>query len=273
MQPISQVLLRVEQALQDEIVTDSGIKFYIDPTYRKEWQATVVATIEKLPIKVREEEKAIFDQLQVGDTVAISYQVVADFSFESDSDRFMLVTGGDDRYREYVNSKGHWLKIYCLPGKISPLWVGILEDNRMQVIDGVQGNESHVSRWASQFPIGSTDIYTFKNLFNYNGVDYWKCDLNEVFAKKVNGQWEAVGNRAICQPIDEIVPNQFLISNHQGQDVKIRYQDRATVLSTTQKDFTVGDVVFFNQNHLEKYEFENKTYYLIRNDFIQGKLN
>lgn len=274
MQPITQVLLTVDKPLQDEMVTDSGLKLYLDPSYRKEWCASVIATISALPIKVDPKYKHIFDQLEVGDKVAISYQVVADFEFKSDSLQYMKVTEDNDMYREFTNSKGYWVKVYALPGKITPLWVGIHQDERTNLIDGIQGTQSQVETWLSQFPIGKTDIYSFNNLFNFEGKDYWKCNLDEIFAKKVKGHWVAVGNRVLCKPVDEQVPMQSLIKEHQGHDVKIRHQDRAKAITGGKvKGVKKEEVVSFDPKYLEKYQFENIEYYLINEDYIQGKWN
>lgn len=274
MQPISQVLVQIEQAFQDEIITDSGLKLYLDPSYQKAWQSTVQGVVSRLPIKVNPKDKAIYDQLKVGDEVAMSFQVVADFEFKSDSDQFMPVTEGNDMYREFTNAKGYWVKVYALPGKISALWVGLYQDNRTNLIDGIQGTQSQVETWLSQFPIGKTDIYSFNNLFTYNGEDYWKADLDQIFAKKVKGHWVAIGNRVIMKPVDEKVPDQYLIDAHKGNDVQIRHQDRGrTITGGKSKGIKKDDVISFDPRHLEKYIFDHKEYYLINQELIKGKWN
>lgn len=271
MQPITQVLLTVAKPLQDELITDSGLKLFLDPSYNRPWNASVTATVSALPIKVNPKDKSIYDNLKVGDEVAISYMVVADFAFKSDSDQFMPVTEPNDHFREFVNSKGFWVKIYALPGKITHTWVGIYQDNRTNIIDGIQGTQSQVETWLAKFPIGKTDIYTFNNLFTHEGKDYWKCDLDQIFAKKVKGHWVAIGDRVICKPIEEEVPEKFLIDAHKGQSVKMRYQDRASVL--TGNGFKKGERLSFSPRHLEKYTFGSKEYYLIKENYVQGKWN
>lgn len=274
MQPITQVLLTVDKPLQDELVTDSGLKLYISPDYKKEWQATVMATISHLPVKVLPKYKYIFDQLKVGDEVAISYRVVADFCFQSDGDRFMPTTDENPHFREYVNAKGEWVKVYALPGIISTKWVGIYQNKYREVISGVEGDESDMERWLAQFPLGKTDIYSFNNLFEFDGEDYWKCDLDEIFAKKVKGHWVAVGNRTVCKPVEAEVPDESLIDIHKGHKVKIRYQDRGRVITGGKdKGIKKGEVIGFSPQFLEKYRFDNLEYYLINTDYIQGKWN
>lgn len=270
-QPINQVLLRIDSAFQEEIITDSGLKLYFDPTYRKEQNVSVIATIVALPLKVNPKHKYIYDSLKAGDEIAMSYRVVADFEFQSDAKRFMQTTEDNPHIKEYINARGEWVKAYALPGKISKIWVGIYQDRNRNIIDGMQGSEAQMERWLAQFPLGKTDIYTFNNLFSYKGKNYWKCDVDDIFAKKVKGHWVAVGDRTICKPIDEIVPDSILVGELKGQDVKIRYQDRGKILTGgKRKGLKKDEVVSFNPRYLEKYSFENKEYYLINEQLING---
>lgn len=274
--PVNQVLLTIPKALNDEIITDSGLKLYLDPSYSKEWHSAVVATIAALPIKCSPKEKKIFDQLKVGDTILMSYQVVADFEFASDGLQFMKATEDNPNMEEYVNGKGEWVKVYAMPkftGISKIQWVGVYQDRNRKVIDGIQGTESEVRRWQAQFSIGKTDIYRFNNYFEYEGKEYWKCNLNQIFAKKVKGQLVAIGDRVICRPVEEKVPDE--IANQiikTTTDVKIRYQDRGVILTGgKEKGIKKDQVISFQQHHLERYEFDNKQYFLINQNLIQGK--
>lgn len=276
--PVSQVLLTIPKALSDELITDSGVKFYLDPEYHKEQNVAVVATIAALPIKYSKQDKKILDQLKVGDEVCVSYSIVADFEFKSDSDRFMKATEDNPYVEEYTNSKGEWVKIYAVPnlkGLSKIQWVGVYQDRNRKVIDGTQGTERDVKRWLSQFQIGKTDIYNFNNYFEYNGAEYWKCSPNLIFAKKENGHLVAIGDRVISRPIEEDVPREIaraIVTT--TDDVKIRYQDRGKVLTGgkeigIKKEQTISFPPLFN----EKYKFYNKDYFLIRQKYIGGIWN
>jgi len=274
--PVNQVLLTIPKALNDELVTDSGLKLYIDPSYEKSWQSAVVATIAALPIKCSPKEKKILSQLKIGDEVCISYQVVADFDFSSDGERFMPTTEDNPHMKEFTNGNGEWVKIYALPkftGISKIQWIGVYQDKSRKVISGVQGTESECERWASQFQFGKTDIFKFNNYFEYNGKEYWKCNLNQIFAKKVDGHLVAIGNRVIMKPVEEAVPKDVANQIARGMDdVKIRYQDRGrTITGGKEKGIKKEEVVSFRQEHCEKYEFYNKQYFLINQNLIQGK--
>lgn len=274
--PITQVLVQVEQAFQEELITDSGIKFYLDSSYKKEWTCSVIATVAALPIKVNPKFKHIFDELKVGDEIAVSYRIIADFAFQSDALRFMQVTEDNPHTREYVNAKGEWVKVYALksPYKPFPIWIGVHQDSRGNVISGVQGDESDVERWLAQFPLGKTDIYSFNNLFSHEGQDYWKCDIDEIFAKKVKGHWVAIGDRVICKPVQERVPDERLIDAHKGHKVEMKYQDRGRVVTGGKsKGIKKDDLVSFNPRYLEKYDFSGTEYYLINEQLVNAKWN
>lgn len=270
--PLTQVLLCIPKALQDELITDSGLKLYISPDFKKEWQASVTATIADLPVKVNPKQKKIVDKLKIGDEVAVSYRVVADFEFKGDGERFMASTEGNEYVREFINGRGDHLRVYALPGVISKIWVGICQNKRREVISGVQGTQTEVERWMAQFPFDKTDIYTFNNFFEFQGKDYWKCDLTEIFAKKVKGHWVAIGDRVICKPIDENVPAKWLQNIRHNGEVKLRYQDRARVLTGgKEKGIKKDDIVSFDPLHVEKYDFDGKPYYLINQNLVLGK--
>lgn len=263
--------------MQDELITDSGLRLYLDPSYSKEWKAAVTATIVELPIKVNPKDKNILAQLYPGDEVAMAYQVVADFEFQGDGGQFMPMTEGNDYVREFINGRGEVVRVYALPkrsGFKGAIWCGILQNKHKQLIDGVQGNEEAVEKWLSQFPFGKTDNYSFNNLFHYKGKDYWKCYPLDIFAKKVKGHWVAIGDRVICSPIDEKIPDQYLIDDKGKHEVKIRHQDRAMVLSSPKGiGFKKGEVISFEPQYLEKYELGSKQYFLINQRLINGKWN
>jgi hypothetical protein len=278
LQPISQILLSVSKPLQDELVTDSGLTLYLDPSYSKEHNVAVTATIVQLPIRCSPKDKEIISKLNIGDEVAISYQVVADFEFKGDGNQFMSTLEDNDYVREFVNGKGETVKVYAMKkmsGILGVVWVGLYQNKRQELIDGVQGDEETVERWLSQFPFGKTDIYTFNNLFTHNKKDYWKCYATDVFAKKVKGHWVAVSDRILCKPIDEVMDDQFLINeNGLPEKVMMRHQDRARVLSGGEKiNIKKGSVISFDPTHVEKYKFGNNDYWLVNERVVQGKWN
>lgn len=272
--PIISCLVEISTAFQDEIVTPSGLRFFLDGSYNKNYTATVVGKIAALPIKAQSEKDAkILANLAIGDEVCISYMVVFDVEYESDGFQFMEVTEGSEMMRSWISGAGEKLDVVALPGKIKPHWVGYYRNKFNQHVDGCEGDQSTVERWLSQFSMGKTDKYHHRNKFNFNGKDYWKADLQDIFAKRVNGEIVSVSNRVICEPVEEDMPLDIKYNIAQiGTDVKIRYQDRGLVISGGEnKGINKGDIVAFPPNVLEKYEFFGKEYYLINESFVHGK--
>jgi hypothetical protein len=270
--------LTIPQTFQDEIITPSGIKLFYDGSFRKEWSAAVVGTIAKLPINTHPKNKKILEQLQEGDEICFSYQVVYDLSYGSDSGRFMQATENNDYYKEFINGRGEKVRVQAMPkrsGLKGIIWAALYLDKRGELIDGVQGDESTVEKWLSQFPFGKADEFTFNNFFEYNGKDYWKCELDEIFAIKKKGHLVAVGNRIICKPVDEEIQDQFFIDGTGfPQKVIIRRKDRGRVISGgKEKGIKKDDVISFDPRHCERYEFFGKQYFLIKQNMVLGKFS
>lgn len=270
--PVSQVLLELSKPLQDEIVTESGLKLFLDPSYEKAWHTTVVGKIAALPTNPKtKREKEIVSQLQVGDEVCFSYQVVADMTFSSDAHRFISLHDTDDGdLREFKNGLGESLRVYAMKGRISKIWVGVYENAKGIFEHGVQGTQSEMERWMAQFQFGKTDEYSFDNFFGYGGKDYWRCNPEQIYAKKTkDGHLMAIGDRVIMKPVEEEIPadikNELRLF---GTDAKIRYQDRGRVIHS--KGLKKDSVIHFNPMVCEKYEFFGKQYFLIRKNFILG---
>lgn len=275
--PISQVLLRLDKAFQDEIVTESGIKFFFDGTWNKPFSATVTATIAALPTKPDPKDKHILDSLKVGDEVAISYKIAAELTFQGDGERFMKATEPNDYYKEFISGKGEKIVIVALParrGLQKLIWAASLFSKYGDLLQGYQGTEDEVERWLSQFQFGNTDIYSFDNFFEFEGQDYWKCELTDIFAKKEKGHIKAVGDRIICKPIEEDVPDDIASQIQHNFSVKIRYQDRGKILSARNNAmFKRDEIIHFNPQYTEPYEFWGRPYILIKEKYVEGKWN
>lgn len=267
--------MKIDKALQDELITDSGVKFYLDPSYKKEWQAAVTGVIQALPLKYNKKQGKILSQLKVGDEVCVSYRVVADFSFKGDGHRFMQTTEENPHQKEWVNGRGDWIRKYALPkrsGFAGIMWVGALTDKYQNYIDGQQGSEEDVDRWLAQFPFGKTDDYTHNNFFSYKGEDYWKCNIDDVYAIHVNGKLLAVGTRVIGRYVEELIPDDIISHLNIMPGSKMRYQDRLRVLTGGESlGLKKNNTVSINPNHLEKYVFFGKEYYLVNERSVTGK--
>jgi hypothetical protein len=252
--------------LNDEIITTGGLKLFLDPSWNPEWNASVTGVVFGVPVNCPE-------NINIGDEVAFSYTVVADRS-STKIDYFQPIFQPTKFFKRYVNQMGHKLTVVAMPGNVKPIWAGTLVNRRNELIDGVQGSESDCERWLSQFNFSSHQDLRFNNLFNFNGKDYWKAELTDIFAKRVKGEIVAIGDRIIMSPVEENIKERIEIIEGKilpYQSVKVRYQDRGKIISGGEDlGLKKGDIVAFDQKYLERYKFWGKDYYLIKKHRISG---
>jgi len=86
--PVNKVLIAIPKAFEDEIVTDSGFRLFKDSSFQKEWNASIVGTVSALSDLVSDQNKSIYDELDLGMTIACDYKVIADFDYVSDAKHF-----------------------------------------------------------------------------------------------------------------------------------------------------------------------------------------
>lgn len=264
--PINHIFLNLEKPIQDTIKL-GDLELYLDGSYRPEWNATVVGEVYSLPKNPKGTDGKVVSKLKEGDKVLFDYSVVAERKFESDGDYFTEITKDSPYYQKFKNGKGESLLIVAMPGKISHIWVGTYHDKRGNFIDGCQGAEHNISRWKAQFNFGNTQSFFFKNLVDTGTKDVWKADYRDIFAKVENDELITVGNRIILEPIDIDLPKDVIkeMGVVDTINAKVRLGDRAKVLSAPDgMNLKKGDVVGFEPQFLEKYEYNNKQYYLIK---------
>ena len=279
LKPINKVLVTLPSAFTEEIVTDSGFRLWKDASYSKEWNATVVGKVAAISDYTKPDSQVISDQLDVDMEVVFDYKVVSDFDFASDSNHFHLVTPVESIYlRKYTSKSGMWINVRAFPGTFGHQWNGWLQDKYLNRIDGAQGTEKDIEKWLAQFTFGKTDKYVFKNQLTVNKQPYWKVAYEQIFAKKVQGVWEAVGDKLLMIPLEVDVTEQVKISmggiHIPESSLKARFYDRAILLSGGEEmGLQRGDIVAFDEKFLMKYEIEGRDYFLIRKSRINGKWN
>ena len=264
------VFLKIDKALVDEITTESGFKLYLAPEYNFETNATVTGTVENVPRGLSGVSK--------GDKVAFSYHVISNREFPNTSDFFVPISEGSDHLKIWQNSKGEKLRMRAHQGAISLFWVAVFFDSRGQFVQekSMQGTEEQVERWLhTNFKFGNCEKFNYRNLLSIGGQEYWKCNYENIFAKKVKGHVVTVGDRVICKFIE--IPIEQRIHEIQGiklpeKNVAIRLTDRAEVISAPKgSGFKKGDIISFNERYLERYTLWNKEYALIKQSRVEGK--
>lgn len=263
------ILLQIEQTLIDQITTESGFKLYLSPEFNYEENSTIQGKVAALPRKYTGE-------LKVGDEISFSYHVVSDRTFPSTSNFFVPIADDmNDACRIWYNHKGEKLRMMAHEGAISMFWVGTYFDKNGLFQQGTQGTESQVERWMhTNFKFGNCENFTFRNKIVIDNKEYWKCSLENVFAKKDGDKLVAVGDRLIMDIID--IPMNQRQLKEAGIDlpqsmVQVRLYDRAALISGGKElGYKPGDIISFEEKYAEKYLLWGKPYFLIRQRRVNG---
>lgn len=272
---VNNVLLSLDKALNDEIILNSGLKLFIDPSYRPEFNVTVSGKVNALPENCIGEDAKIVEQLKVGDEVAFNFRVVATRKYVPNKDTFLPIEETEIR-KTYLDNKKNKIKINALPYKGGLNWVGVLLDWRGDVIDGAQGTQSEVERWFSQFTIGYDAPFFYSNLLEHEGTVLWKAEPRDIYAKKVKGGVgiQAVGDRVIMKEIVIDASKRVALTNGihiPDGSILSAYGDRAKVVSGGEKfGIKRGDEVFFEPTYLEKYNFFGQEYLVIKQNRLHA---
>lgn len=263
------VFLKIDKALVDEIVSESGFKLYLAPEYNFEQNVTVVGEVVSIP-------KDAAWNIKKGDEVAFSYAVISNRDFPNTSDFYVPLAEGKS-CRIYQNGRGEKLRMTQHQGAISNFWTCVYFDMK-GVYDpekSCRGNEDDVERWMhTNFKFGNCEKFTYRNLINAGGDEYWKCDFNNIFAKKQKDNIVAVGDRIICKFIE--IPLKQQVHEVNGviipeKDIKIRLYDRGEVVSGGAKSgFKKGDIISFDERYVEKYNLWGTDYALIKRHRVEG---
>ena len=82
MQPIYKIFVKIDKRFQDEIETESGIRFYKDTTYKLEENSTVVGEVVAVPAKIDPHSATpgspFFANVEVGDKLYFHFNVTID---------------------------------------------------------------------------------------------------------------------------------------------------------------------------------------------------
>jgi hypothetical protein len=260
--PTSCVLVQVEKNLNDELELANGLKLFFSGEWNWNNNVTCSGKVTHVPHGTT--------HIQPDDEVCFSFQVIADRTFTSNKSVFFPVSDG-----KFMNSKGDTIIVYRYKKNSGfDEWTACCLDAKGNPVDGVQNaKEKDVQKFLSQFAFVNSDEYKLNNLVVIDGKEYWKVEVEDVFAKKVGDEIIPLSNRVICEIIEEDVKHRIEIMEGKilpYQDVKLRHKDRAKVLCGGEKlGLEKGDVIGFKFS--EMYELWGKNYYLVKEKRVLGK--
>lgn len=265
---IQHYLLEIKKAIQDELVLGGGLKLYFDASYHPEWHVCTCAKVVSKPRHIT--------NVAEGDEVFISYSVIAERTWTDASDSFFPITENNRHYQQWQNRNGQWLTKRALPTPTrSILWVAYWQDNYLNILEeGVQGTESDVDRWLSQFSFKDSGTYRHKHLTRIGKNNLWKAQIFDIFAKRASdGSVQSVSDRVILQPLVEDKTDWYVLQGgvlqNTGDKIGAMYTDRGIVVSGGEAiGLQKGDIAGFEPRFCEKYTFDNTEYFLVKENRI-----
>lgn len=279
MQSVNYVYVKVNKAFEDEITTPSGLKLYKDTRFQKEHSVSVSGIVHSIPQHPKSTlDKRVCNAISEGDEVCFSFRVIADIEHIHTLGFFTEVTHEEDKWtKKWINANDERVTKVAFPTSANFVqWVGVHTDKFGEVVSGVQGNEHEVDRWLSQFSFMQEDKYRFKNLIGIDDIDVWKVRLDEIYAKRTpEGDLVPVGDRLLMKPIDIDVKHRIEIMKGISlpqQSVLQRFYDRAEITHNYPPlNLRKGDIVAFAPNYVEKYQFFQKEYFVLKPSRVLGK--
>lgn len=275
------ILVSVDKALNDEIITNGGIKFYIDPTYNPEWNVSVTGKVSALPKHPKGANADKIKELKIGDEVAFSYSVISEMRFSENPELFVETTEGSDYFKKFENSKGKQITVVAYDGAISKRWACVLFDKEAGVLDGRDNiSEAEKDRWLAQFSFGSTQDYRFRNLIEIDNGDggsndYWNVDMTNILAVKRGDDVVSVSDFVITKPIVQDATSAYNLINGVNLPpmmVAFELTDRAEVVDEYKEiGLSKGDIVSTEDCYICRYDLWGQKYFLINKKRVLGK--
>lgn len=92
MQSPTKIIVSVEKQFNDEVTTDSGIKFYKDTTYKPEWNVVSSGKVEAIARRVPKDftVDGFYNTVEVGDKLYFHYLVVMDEDNRIDTNLYLV---------------------------------------------------------------------------------------------------------------------------------------------------------------------------------------
>lgn len=101
------------------------------------------------------------------------------------------------------------------------------------------------------------DSPEYRNMVLQGGREYWRVPLNEIFARKDEiGLWSMVADMIMVEPEKEEYSG-LILTRHTKESGRVK------ALPNENCDFSIGDIVFFEERYVQEYKIEGKDVFLI----------
>lgn len=270
--PADTVFVEIKNRYEDELKFDSGVTLYVDPSYNPNFHATMEGVVHSVPKTLKYDNASTNPIIQPGDEVLFSYKLVGDVTFDGGPHLFRMITKEEGYYTEWQNPDRESIR---MEKHFSGKWAAVYTDKRGELVAGKVGSAGEVENWvATNFKFASSEGFTYDNQFFWEGKELWKVDYSFVFAIRRNGRLKMVGDYVLVEPIVE--KRTKMISLH----LERPEGDRLCILEhkgwcrcggSKRYGYRDGDVIIFNPDLKEKYNFRGRPMYIVRRQFIFGR--
>ena len=283
------ILVELPKAFQDELVTTNGMKFYQDTTFRPEWNVTLQGKVVSVPKKITQGDGQVHSLdpdrprirpiVKSGDDLVFAYTVIMN---RKQSDNAGDIFTKEDPINPYtttwLNPNGlRMIRVYLMNDK----WeIGLLDTKTKTWIDRTVGGERDVESFMGKYMPTENVGFNYRNLFPYDGSDYWMVDYAfAVAVKRAAGVFDMIGDYVLVEPIRE--PHrgtyQGLIEVYEiAQDTDHRAIGKVVAIGEPLKgdvklSIKPNDIICSDIRYVQKYEIDGHDYWVIRQKHIFGK--
>lgn len=287
------ILVRLDKAFQDQIITTGGLRLYKDVEFRPEWNATIEGEVMSVPLSVTVGDGKIqsinFDRPKInqivcpGDRIIFSYLVASSRSHtDNNFDIFkedQFDPFGDPYVTTWTNGRG--LKLVRVYMQNNVWECGVFDTKSKEVIERMRGDELEVENFMGKHMPTKQVSLSHKNILEHEGRIYFKVDYSQAFAiKKSSGEFEMIGDYVLLAPISE--PSEqlkeggalFVYNKEQHQNF-IAIGKIISIGEPLKGDkkirSTAGQNVLLDIRYVEKYEIDGEDYWIVKQKYILGK--
>lgn len=282
------ILVELDKLFQDRLISDGGMEFYKDTTFRPEWNTSVMGVVASVPKKltvgggfdtIDPDRPLIRPIVKPGDQLVFSYLVIMN---RKQSDNAGEIFTRDQPVNPYTTiwSNPNGLQIVRIYLKNNKYECGLFDTVSRTWVDRIKGGEIDVESFMGKYMPTENHGFNYRNLLPYDGRDYWMVDYpNAIAIKRAEGVFDMIGDFVLVEPIKE--PSR---GTYRGS-LEIYNVDQSSDYFATGKVLSIGepllgdkklnvkpnDIICADIRYVQKYEIDRKDYWVIRQKHLYGK--
>jgi co-chaperonin GroES (HSP10) len=272
------LLVRVQTHYKDEVETATGVKLFIDTSFRPEWHVTVTGKVLSAPGKLS--LKAPYEGMEpivkAGDEVAFSYLALFDRSFSDDLEQVFFEEAPMDVFiTTYSNKQGLRLMVrYRLDDKFDCAAF----DPEGHIYEKAEKlSETQKENWLSNFPLRENSTMKLQNLIEYKGEELFMVHYGHLIGIKRGEDIQMVGGQVLVEEFSksEVDPKgAIILLNQDERELKgggIVRAVGAALPGKVDSGVKPGDRVHYEQKYAQQYELWGKEYKVLSHRHLLAK--